>query len=73
MFLDATCCKARVNHPWCPQAVVVATAVADEGHREVLGFEGGDSENAAIRLPGAGDPDRRHPAAAGVTARTGTL
>ena len=38
VFLDATYCKARVNHRVVSQAVVVATGVAADGHREVLGF-----------------------------------
>ena len=45
VFLDATYCKARVNHRVVSQAVVIATGVAADGHREVLGFEVGDSED----------------------------
>ena len=45
VFLDATYCKARVNHRIVSQAVVVAVGVADDGRREVLGFDVGDSEN----------------------------
>jgi putative transposase len=45
MFLDATYCKARVNHRVVSQAVVIATGVAADGRREVLGFEVGDSED----------------------------
>ncbi len=45
MFLDATYCKARVNHRVVSQAVVVAFGVAADGRREVLGFDVGDSEN----------------------------
>ena len=48
MFLDATYCKARVNHRVVSQAVVVATGVAADGHREVLGFDVGDSEDGAF-------------------------
>ena len=48
VFLDATCCKARVNHRVVSQAVVVATGVAADGHREVLGFDVGDSEDGAF-------------------------
>src|SRR5215213_6600991 len=44
VFLDATYCKARVNHRVVSQAVVVATGVAADGRREVLGFDVGDSE-----------------------------
>lgn len=39
VFLDATYCKARVNHRVVSQAVVIATRVANDGRREVLGFE----------------------------------
>jgi putative transposase len=44
LFLDATYCKARV----VSQAVVVATSLAADGHREVLGFDVGDSEDGAF-------------------------
>jgi putative transposase len=43
VFLDATYCKARVNNRVVSQAVVIATGVAADGRREVLGFEVGDS------------------------------
>lgn len=49
VFLDATYCKARVNHRVVSQAVVIATGVAADGRREVLGFEVGDSEDGAFR------------------------
>ncbi len=45
VFLDATYCKARVNHRVVSQAVVVAIGVAADGGREVLGFDVGDTEN----------------------------
>lgn len=45
VFLDATFCKARVNHRVVSQAVVVAVGVAADGRREVLGFDVGDTEN----------------------------
>jgi putative transposase len=48
VFLDATYCKARAGHRVVSQAVVVATGVAADGHREVLGFEVGDSEDGAF-------------------------
>jgi putative transposase len=48
VFLDATYCKARVDHRVVSQAVVVATGVAADGHREVLGFEFGGSEDGAF-------------------------
>jgi putative transposase len=38
VFLDATSCKARVNRRVVSQAVVIATGVAADGHRGVLGF-----------------------------------
>jgi len=41
MFLDATYCRARVDHRVVSQAVVVATGVAADGRREVLGFDVG--------------------------------
>ncbi len=47
VFLDAAYCKARVNRRVVSQAVVVATAVRADGHREVLGFDVGDSEDGA--------------------------
>ena len=45
VFLDATYCKARVNHRVVSQAVVVAVGIAADGRREVLGFDVGDTEN----------------------------
>jgi transposase-like protein len=48
VFLDATYCKARVHRRVVSQAVVVATGVAADGHREVLGFAVGDSEDGAF-------------------------
>ena len=48
VFLDATYCKARVNHRVVSQAVVIATGVAADGRREVLGFEVGDTEDGAF-------------------------
>lgn len=45
VFLDATYCKARVDHRVVSQAVVIAVGVAADGRREVLGFDVGDSEN----------------------------
>jgi len=46
--LDATYCKARVNHRLVSQAVVIATGVTGDGRREVLGFDVGDSEDGAF-------------------------
>ena len=48
VFLDATYCKARVNHRVVSQAVVIATGVRAVGWREVLGFAVGDSEDGAF-------------------------
>src|SRR3954447_16068478 len=48
VFLDATYCKARVDRRVVSQAVGVATGVAADGHREVLGFAVGDSEDGAF-------------------------
>jgi len=48
VFLDAAYRKARVNHRVVSQAVVVATGVAAGGHREVLGFDVGDSKDGAF-------------------------
>jgi putative transposase len=45
VFVDATYVKARVNHHIVSRAVVVATAVAADGNREVLGLDVGDSED----------------------------
>jgi len=44
VFLDATYCKARVNHQFVSRAVVVATGITEDGGREVLGLMVGDSE-----------------------------
>src|SRR4051812_21230443 len=48
VFLDATYCKARVNHRVVSQAVVIATGVTGDGRWEVLGFDVGDSEDGAF-------------------------
>jgi putative transposase len=52
VFLDATYCKARVGGDangrggrGVSRAVVIATGVTADGHREVLGVDVGDSEN----------------------------
>jgi putative transposase len=45
VFLDATYCKARVNGRVVSRAVVIATGVTGNGHREVLGCAVGDSES----------------------------
>ncbi|MBV6700466.1 IS256 family transposase, partial [Kitasatospora aureofaciens] len=44
VYLDATYCKARVNHQIVSRAVVVATGITEDGGREVLGLMVGDSE-----------------------------
>ncbi len=48
VFLDATYCKARVNRRVVSQAVVIATGVAADGRREVLGCAVGDSESGVF-------------------------
>ncbi len=48
VFLDATYCKARLDHRIASQAVVIATGVTAQGRREVLGFAVGDSETRAF-------------------------
>ncbi|WP_327411484.1 IS256 family transposase [Streptomyces sp. NBC_01233] len=48
MYLDATYCKARVNHQIVSRAVVVATGITEDGGREVLGVMVGDSETEAF-------------------------
>ena len=45
VYLDATYVKARVAHHVVSRAVVVATGVAVDGNREVLGVDVGDSED----------------------------
>ncbi|MET9910376.1 IS256 family transposase [Streptomyces sp. NPDC006476] len=45
VYLDATYCKARVNHQIVSQAVVIATGITEDGGREVLGLMVGDSES----------------------------
>jgi len=55
VFLDATFCKARIGGSAggkgsrvAAQAVVIATGIRADGHREVLGFDVGDSEDGAF-------------------------
>jgi transposase-like protein len=48
VFLDATYCKARVNHRVVSQAIVVAIGVTADGRREVLGMDVGESEDGAF-------------------------
>ncbi|MEU7688848.1 IS256 family transposase, partial [Streptomyces spectabilis] len=45
IYLDATYCKARVDHQIVSQAVVIATGITEDGGREVLGLMVGDSES----------------------------
>lgn len=45
VFADAAYCKARIGGRVVSQAVVVATGVSSDGHREVLGHAVGDSED----------------------------
>ncbi|MGW4895404.1 IS256 family transposase [Kitasatospora sp. NPDC004240] len=49
VYLDATYCKARVNHQIVSRAVVVATGITEDGGREVLGMMVGDSETEVFR------------------------
>ena len=48
VFFDATYLKGRVNHQVVSRAVVVATGVSMDGHREVLGCAVGHSEDGAF-------------------------
>src|SRR4051794_22139773 len=48
VFCDATYCKARVGGRVVSRAVVIATGVAADGRREVLGCDVGDSENEVL-------------------------
>ncbi len=48
MYLDATYCKAQVNHQIVSRAVVIATGITEDGGREVLGVMVGDSETEAF-------------------------
>src|SRR4051795_6246164 len=48
VFCDATYCKASVNGRVVSRAVVIATGVAADGRREVLGVDVGDSENEVL-------------------------
>ncbi len=45
VFLDATYLHVRTDHLVTSKAVVVATAVAADGRREILGVDVGDSED----------------------------
>jgi putative transposase len=45
LFIDATYVKERVDHRIVSRAVVVASGVAADGNREVLGLDVGDSED----------------------------
>lgn len=48
VFLDATYCKARVNHRIVSQAAVIATGISASGHREIFGVMVGDSESKSF-------------------------
>ena len=48
LFLDATYVKAHDGPSVVSKAVVIATGVAADGHREVLGLAVGDSEDGAF-------------------------
>jgi len=45
VFLDATYLHVREDHHVVSKAVVIATGVREDGHREVLGVAAGDSED----------------------------
>jgi len=45
VYVDATYVKARVDHHVVSRAVVIATGVAADGNREVLGLDVDDSED----------------------------
>lgn len=45
VFVDATYCKARVGRQVVSQAIVIAIGVGADGHRQVLGFDVGDTES----------------------------
>jgi len=45
VWLDATYVHVRENHQVVSKAVVIATGLRSDGHREVLGVDAGDSEN----------------------------
>jgi putative transposase len=48
MFLDATYVKAHEGPQVVSRAVVIATGVRVDGHREVLGLAAGESEDGAF-------------------------
>ncbi|MFI6467917.1 IS256 family transposase [Streptomyces sp. NPDC050538] len=56
IYLDATYCKARVNHRIASRAVVIANGVTEDGGREVLG-DGGPPGRAQSRPGEVGDSE----------------
>ena len=48
IWLDATYLHVRGDHQVTSKAVVVATGVSEDGRREILGIEIGDSEDEAF-------------------------
>lgn len=56
VYLDATYCKARVEHQIVSRAVVIATGITEEGGREVLG-DGGPAARAKSRVGEVGDSE----------------
>ncbi len=48
IFLDATYLHVRSEHQVTSKAVVIATGVSEDGRREILGIEIGDSEDEAF-------------------------
>jgi len=45
IYLDATCLHVRCDHHVVSTAVVIVTGVREDGHRDVLGVDVGDSED----------------------------
>src|SRR4029450_1411257 len=45
VWLDATYVHVREHHQVISKAIVIATGLRADGHREVLGLDVGDSEN----------------------------
>ncbi|MFD4878933.1 IS256 family transposase [Streptomyces sp. NPDC058420] len=58
VFLDATCCKAWVNHRIVSQTVVIGTGISVTGHREILGH-GGPPARAEPRVGEVGDSESK--------------
>ena len=71
VFTGGTYCKVRINGRVVSQAVVIATGVRADGHREVLGCAVGDNETEAFSVSPTSNPSTsRRPSAATPTATT---